>query len=96
MAELSGFQKRGSSVWVMADEESQIYKRAAAAGIGAVPVKFKRARMLQDAMRLAMWLRRERIEVLNTHSSRDGWLLGIAGRLARVPLLIRSRHFVVE
>jgi glycosyltransferase involved in cell wall biosynthesis len=96
MAELRGFQKRGCQVWVMAEEHSQIFKRAAEAGIGTVPVRFKRARMLQDAMRLAMWLRRERIEVLNTHSSRDGWLLGIAGRLARVPLLIRSRHIDVE
>jgi glycosyltransferase involved in cell wall biosynthesis len=47
-------------------------------------------------VRLALWLRRERIQIVNTHSSRDGWLLGIAARLARTPLLIRSRHIDVS
>ncbi len=96
MAELRGFQQRGCATWVMAEERSQIIARAREGGIGAVPVKFQKTRMPLDAVRLALWLRRERIEVLNTHSSRDGWLLGIAGRLARVPLLIRSRHIDVE
>lgn len=96
MAELRGFQKRGCPVWVMAETYSQIYQRCAEAGVGVVPVRYKKSRMLLDAVRLASWLKRERIEVLNTHSSRDGWLLGIAGRLARVPLLIRSRHIDVD
>jgi glycosyltransferase involved in cell wall biosynthesis len=96
MAELRGFQQRGCPVWVMAETYSQVYQRAQEMGIGAVPVRFKKSRMLLDAVRLASWLKRERIEVLNTHSSRDGWLLGIAGRLARVPLLIRSRHIDVD
>ncbi len=96
MAELHGFQQRGCPVWVMADPRSQILLRAAAAGIGAVPVVFKKSRMLVDAVRLASWLKREKIEILNTHSSRDGWLLGIAGRLAGVPCLIRSRHIDVD
>jgi glycosyltransferase involved in cell wall biosynthesis len=96
MAELRGFQQRGCPVWILAEADSQILKRAGAAGIGTLPVRFKRSRMLVDAVRLALWLRREKIDVLNTHSSRDGWLLGIAGRLARVPLLIRTRHIDVE
>lgn len=96
MAELCGFQQRGCPVWIMAEPHSQILERAEQAGIGTVPVRFKKSRMLLDAVRLAFWLRRERIEVVNTHSSRDGWLLGIAGRLARVPLLIRSRHIDVD
>lgn len=96
MAELRGFQQRGCPVWVMAEAHSQILQRGKEAGIGAIPVRFKKSRLLLDAVRLAFWLRRERIEVLNTHSSRDGWLLGIAGRLARVPLLMRSRHIDVS
>lgn len=96
MAELRGFQQRGCPVWVMAESYSQVFQRAEALGIGAIPVRFKKSRMLVDAIRLAAWLKREKVDVLNTHSSRDGWLLGIAGRLARVPLLIRSRHIDVE
>ena len=48
-----------------------------------------------EIVRLARWLRRNQVQILNTHSSRDGWLLGIAGRLARVPFIIRTRHIDV-
>jgi glycosyltransferase involved in cell wall biosynthesis len=34
--------------------------------------------------------------VLNPHSSRDGWLLGLAGRIARIPFIIRTRHIDVD
>jgi glycosyltransferase involved in cell wall biosynthesis len=34
--------------------------------------------------------------VVNTHSSNDGWLAGLAARLAIRPLLIRSRHIEVD
>ncbi len=96
MAELSGFQSRGCPVWLVAHPQSQILQRAQAAGMGVRTCAFDRRLLPLDAMRLALWLRRERIQIVNTHSSRDGWLLGIAARLARVPLLIRSRHIDVS
>ncbi len=49
-----------------------------------------------EIIRLAGHFRRESVQVVNTHSSRDGWMGGIAGRLARVPLIIRSRHIEVD
>lgn len=96
MAELSGFQSRGCPVWLVAHPQSQIFKRATAAGMGVRACAFDRRRLPFDAVRLALWLRQEKIEIVNTHSSRDGWLLGVAARLARVPLLIRSRHIDVS
>ncbi|MCB1275279.1 glycosyltransferase family 4 protein [Prosthecobacter sp.] len=96
MAELSGFQQRGCPVWLVAHPKSQILKRATAAGMGVRACAFDRRLLPIDSVRLALWLRRERIQVVNTHSSRDGWLLGIAARLARTPLLIRSRHIDVS
>jgi len=95
MAELSGFQKRGSQVWLAAHPQSQVLKRARDAGMGTRECAFDRRLLPLDAVRLALWLRRERIEIVNTHSSRDGWLFGLAARLARTPLLIRSRHIDV-
>ncbi len=96
LAELVGFQKRGSRVWLLAPTESQVYQRAQQANMPALPLDVAKYRFPFNAFLLAHWLRRERIEILNSHSSRDGWLLGIAGRLARVPLLIRSRHIDVD
>lgn len=96
MAELAGFQRRGCPVWLVAHPQSQILKRAEAAGMGVRACGFDRRLLPFDALRLAFWLRQEKIEIVNTHSSRDGWLLGVAARLARVPLLIRSRHIDVS
>ncbi len=96
MAELRGFQERGHEVFLVAHPKSQVLRRAQDFGMGVVPCLFDRKRLPLDALQLAFWLRRNRIDIVNTHSSRDGWLLGIAARLARTPLLIRSRHIDVE
>ncbi len=96
LAELVGFQKRGCAVWLLAPEKALIFQRARDAGIPVVPLSVAKLMFPLNVVRLARWLRRERIEVLNPHSSRDGWLLGLAGRLARVPLIIRTRHIDVD
>jgi glycosyltransferase involved in cell wall biosynthesis len=93
---LKGFQRPGGQTWLIAPPESEIARRALAAGISLLPQRFSKLTYPLQALRLAGWLRRKRIQVLNPHSSRDGWLLGIAGRLARVPLIIRTRHIDVD
>ncbi len=96
MAELVGFRKRGCSVFLLAPPKAAIFQRARSATLPAVPLNVSKLLFPLNVLLLARWLRRERIEVLNPHSSRDGWLLGCAGRLARVPLIIRSRHIDVD
>ncbi|MBL9178440.1 MAG: glycosyltransferase [Verrucomicrobiaceae bacterium] len=96
LAEIEGLRRRGSAVWLIAPEDAQLFQRAERAGVPVVAQPFhQRALLPLHALRLAWWLRRHRIEVVNPHSSRDGWLLTIAARIARVPLIIRSRHFDV-
>jgi glycosyltransferase involved in cell wall biosynthesis len=96
LAELSGFQRRGSQVWLVAPEESGVFQRAQQAGIAVKAQRFDQRLLLPvHAVRMAAWLRRQRIQIVNTHSSRDGWMLTLASRMARVPLVIRSRHFDV-
>lgn len=96
LAELTGFQNRGCPVWLLAPRQSQILHRAVQAGIPVLAVSFQRLMFLWNLLRLSRWLRRERIEVLNSHSSRDGWVLGLAGRLAHTAFVIRSRHIDVD
>ena len=96
LAEINGFRRRGSEVWLIAPRESQIYQRASRAGVPVLAQRFDQRYLLPfHTLRLAWWLNRQRIEIVNPHSSRDGWLLTIAARIARVPLIIRSRHFDV-
>jgi len=96
LAELTGFQKRGCAVWLLAAPQSQIYQRAMESGVPVVPVDFSKMRLPVNIVKFAVWLRKNRIQVLNPHSSRDGWLFGLAGRLAGVPLIIRTRHIDVD
>ncbi|WP_395750831.1 glycosyltransferase [Prosthecobacter sp.] len=96
LAEMKGFRGRGSEVWLVAPPNSQLYQRAAEAGIPVRAQYFNQRYLLPlHVMRMARWLKKHRIEIVNPHSSRDGWLLTLAARIARVPLIIRSRHFDV-
>ena len=96
LAELTGFKKRGSEVRLLAPQDAVLFARAQAAGIPCEPFSDAKWRFPFEVLRVARWLRRLRPDVLNTHSSRDGWLVGLAGRLARVPLILRTRHVDVE
>lgn len=95
LAELTGFRNRGSAVWLMAPAESRIFQRAQDQGIPALPLNAGRASFPFEVVRVASWLRRNRVGIVNTHSSRDGWLVSLAARLARVPLVLRTRHIDV-
>ncbi len=96
LTELVGFQKRGYDVALVASPNSVILQRAGDVGVPVFPFVFRRLTLPLDVLRLAIWLKARRVQILNTHSSKDGWLLGLAGRLARVPLIIRTRHIDVD
>jgi len=95
LAELEGFRRRGSEVWLLAPPESEIFRRGRQAGIACEPLAVERWKFPFTALKTAAWLRRIRPHVVNPHSSRDGWLVGVAARLARVPFILRTRHFDV-
>jgi glycosyltransferase involved in cell wall biosynthesis len=96
MAELVGFQGRGCRVWLVAPTESQIFQRAGDAEVDRIPLRREKYRFPFEIIRIARWLRQEQVEVVNTHSSRDGWLVGLAARLVRVPFIVRTRHIDVS
>jgi glycosyltransferase involved in cell wall biosynthesis len=95
-AELSWMRARGHWVALAADPQSAIARQAAAAGMHFYPLRTHKALLPFEVPRLVAWLARHRVEVVNTHSSNDGWLAGVAARLALRPMLIRSRHIEVD
>lgn len=92
-SELQGMQARGHRTLLAAKRESEIYRRANDAGFETLALGSAKWSLPFNAARLARWLRRHRVDVVNPHSSQDGWAAGIGGRLAGCPLIIRSRHF---
>jgi glycosyltransferase involved in cell wall biosynthesis len=95
LAELKGFKDRGARVGLVTSARAELSRRAAGLGFETLPVRFSRGLLLPNVLRLARWLRVERVQVVNPHSSRDAWVAGLAGRLAKVPLIVRTRHFDV-
>lgn len=50
------------------------------------------ANYFRGVARVRHILREGRFDILNTHSRRDTMLAGVAARLARTPLIVRTRH----
>jgi glycosyltransferase involved in cell wall biosynthesis len=96
MAELEWMRARGHWVALAAHPASAVAKRAKEAGILFYALGTHKALLPVELARLAAWLVGNQVEVVNTHSSNDGWLAGLAARLAGRPILIRSRHIEVD
>jgi glycosyltransferase involved in cell wall biosynthesis len=94
-AELEWMRAQGHWVALAAHPESQIAQRARDAGFTFRDLPTHKALLPFAAVSLAAWLLLHRVEVVNTHSSNDGWTAGLAARLAGCRL-VRSRHIEVD
>jgi len=94
-AELEWMRARGHWVALAAHPQSAIAKQARKARMTFYPLRTHKALLPVAVARMTSWLIRNRIDIVNTHSSNDGWLAGLAARLAG-RILIRSRHIEVD
>jgi glycosyltransferase involved in cell wall biosynthesis len=91
LAEARWTAERDWRVLVACQPDSPLYSRARAEGVTAVGVRMRGAWDLRAVRQLASVIRSERVSITHTHSSIDGWLGGLASRLAGVPV-VRTRH----
>ncbi len=89
-------RRRGHTLHLAAPTHSRIFQEAHEAGFNPWKLNPARIRFPFAILNLARALRRHKVQVANPHSSADGWITGIAGRLAGTPLIIRSRHIEVD
>jgi glycosyltransferase involved in cell wall biosynthesis len=94
-AELEWMRTHGQWVALAAHPDSQIAKRARDTGMTFYALRTHKALLPFEVVRLAAWLIAHRVQIVNTHSSNDGWLAGLAARLSGARL-IRSRHIEVD
>jgi glycosyltransferase involved in cell wall biosynthesis len=83
---------RGHRVVIIAPAHSRLTAEAQSAGIETRAQRFTKRTQAVDLLKLVGYLRRLTPDVLNTHSSVDTWVGCLAGRLCRVPAIIRTRH----
>ena len=91
LAESEAFLAKGYDIRLGVKPGSPIMAAAAERGIPTAAFPFTASVDPRTVALLAAYVRRERIEIVHTHSSVDAWTAGMAGRLTRRPV-VRSRH----
>jgi glycosyltransferase involved in cell wall biosynthesis len=95
LLECGEMMRRGHEALIVCRPEAVLSSKARQAGIpvAAVPIRSS-ADMAAVAAMIGIF-RKQRATVVNTHSGKDSWVGSIAAKIARVPLLIRTRHISV-
>lgn len=92
LAEMQGMRARGHVLELAAPAEARISREARALGfiVHSLPIARK---SLRGLLAMRTLLRRERFDVVNSHSSTDTWLTALACQTLReAPPLVRTRH----
>lgn len=85
-------REQGHRLIIIAPAHSGILAEARQMDLEYKPLPFTKSRQPIDLIHLTRYLRQLKPDVLNTHSSVDSWVGCLAGRLSRVPAIIRTRH----
>jgi glycosyltransferase involved in cell wall biosynthesis len=82
---------RGHASWIFCHPQSEVFRRGSAAGARVLPLDLNRPWRLDRTLRLVRFCRKERVDLINAHSSRDALMAFPAARLAGARF-VRSRH----
>lgn len=94
--ECLGLRSRGIEVAVVAPPSARLLDRAAQSGIATYAVVMRRSLDPFAILALARLLRKERPDIVSTHSGRDTIIAGLAAQLVpRRPRIVRTRHLIL-
>lgn len=85
-------KKRGYRLIIACRPDSRLLPRAREKGIETREVDMRSAFSPRALIKLISLIHRERVNIVNTHSSKDSWLASLAARLATRAKVIRTRH----
>lgn len=92
LTEAQGMASRGHTVTLLCPPDARIFSEALQRGVPVVSLPLGKLRLSAVAA-VYKWLRDHPVDVINTHSSTDTWLVAIACLLLRrPPPLVRTRH----
>ncbi len=87
-----GLQERGHRISVVAQPDAELLVRARNIGLAAFGIPIRCDGAPWTIARLARFFRRARIESLFCNLTKDLKAAGVAGRLARIPVILASRE----
>ena len=91
LLEATSLIERGHEVLLIGQPDGELKREANQAGVPFEPVRMSASWDLSALGELLKLIRKHRPDLMHTHSSRDSWLGGIAGRMLDVPV-VRTRH----
>lgn len=91
LKEAEGMRARGHEVFLAVMKGGALVEKGCKAGFTVVEINFKKSGWPLALFQLLRLMRRYRIDLVNTHSSLDSWIGGIAARVAGRPI-VRTRH----
>lgn len=94
--ELMEMKARGHRVILVTPSHSALSEKCKKNDIKVFNLLFTNERFLLNVFKLRKIFNTLKADVVNPHSSKDGWVGVLAARLSRVPCIIRSRHIEVD
>ncbi len=91
LREAEGMRDRGHTVVFAVKRDGGLALEATKAGFTVYELPWCKKNAVGDLWRLLKIMRKHQVQIVNTHSSWDAWLGGIAARLARNQI-VRTRH----
>lgn len=91
LAEAEGMRQRGHEIFFALSSNSELAKRARQKGFVVHTFCFKKKALFSTVRKLLLFFKKERIDLVNTHSSLDAWIAGIAAKLSK-KRVVRTRH----
>jgi len=91
LRESTGLRARGCEIFMAVEKGGGLVQKARDAGFTVFEIEFKKRRAPLVLMQLVRILTKHKIDLVNTHSSLDAWLGGIAAK-ASGKKVIRTRH----
>ncbi|MGB0241495.1 MAG: glycosyltransferase family 4 protein [Verrucomicrobiales bacterium] len=91
ISEMEAFRDRGYTMSIACHPDSQIFTEATKRGFEVFSVSFGSPANLAVIAKTAKLARSLGVDLIHTHSSKDSWIGGIAGKVTGIPV-VRSRH----
>jgi len=90
LAEALGIRKKGYRVILACQKGSYLEKFACEQALEVFPFDMKK--FFSSLVNLSLFLKREKVDLINAHGYRDHFLCVLAGRIAGVKVIVRTKH----
>ncbi|MBV6342453.1 glycosyltransferase family 4 protein [Candidatus Magnetobacterium casensis] len=96
LAEAHALIRRGHYACIVCREHARIREEARKKDIDTYTLPLRSNYDLVSIWKLCQFIKGQHFDVVNTHSGKDSWIGGIAARMAKTPVLVRTRHLDIR